>query len=50
MAQFVDFSVQGEGQPTEEEIAERTQAWEKAGAPPMSDLNRKIAGLEPWGD
>jgi len=50
MAQFVDFSVLGEGQPTEEEIAASTKAWEEVGAPPMSDLNRKVAGLEPWGD
>ncbi len=48
MAQFVEFSVPGEGQPTEEEIAARAKAWEEAGAPPMSDLNRKIAGIEPW--
>ena len=48
MAQFVEFSVPGEGQPTEEEIAARVKAWEEAGAPPMSDLNRKIAGIEPW--
>ena len=38
----------GEGQPTEEEMAARTKAWEEAGSPPMSDLNRKIAGLESW--
>jgi hypothetical protein len=50
MAQFVDFSVLGEGQPTEEEIAASTKAWQEVGAPPMSDLNRKVAGLEPWGD
>ena len=50
MAQFVDFSVLGEGQPTEEEIAASTKAWEEVGAPPMSELNRKVAGLEPWGD
>jgi len=50
MAQFVDFSVLGEGPPTEEEIAASTKAWEEVGAPPMSDLNRKVAGLEPWGD
>ena len=48
MAQFVEFSVLGEGQPTEEEMAARTKAWEEAGSPPMSDLNRKIAGLESW--
>ena len=48
MAQFVEFSVPGEGQPTEEEMAARAKAWEEAGAPPMSDLNRKIAGIEPW--
>jgi hypothetical protein len=50
MAQFVDFSVLGEGHPTEEEIAASTKAWQEVGAPPMSDLNRKVAGLEPWGD
>ena len=50
MAQFVDFSVLGEGPPTEEEIAASTKAWQEVGAPPMSDLNRKVAGLEPWGD
>ena len=50
MAQFVDFSVLGEGQPTEEEIAASTKAGEEVGAPPMSDLKRKGAGLEPWGD
>jgi len=48
MAQFVDFSVLGADRPTEEEIAARTKAWEEAGAPPMSGLNRKIAGLQPW--
>ena len=48
MAQFVEFSVPGEGQPTGEEMAARVKAWEEAGAPPMSDLNRKIAGIKPW--
>jgi hypothetical protein len=50
MAQFVDFSVLGEGQPTAEEIAVNTKAWEEVGSPPMSNLMAKVAGIEPWGD